>query len=296
MLADPAEIFRSDFRAECTERALVLTAVGIASVVTIDAGQCVLLVEAADHARALDELVSYERERRPPPTPPPPIALHPHAWLGCLLYALVVVGVALATGNGWWRPDAFDLGQLDAGRIQHGEWWRAWTCLTLHVDGEHLAANLAAGCWFGYLAARLIGVGHAWGLTVVGAGIANLIEALLGPASHLSVGASTAVFTALGLLSAYAWRQPGRTTQRWASRWAPLVGGVVLLGWTGSGGDNAAQVDVVAHVLGFGVGVGLGVLAARAAAQRLLARCPQWLSGLLALAILGTAWGRALIS
>ena len=39
------------------------------------------------------------------------------------------------------------------------------------------------------------------------AAAANLLNAFVQPASHLSVGASTAVFATLGLLSAYAWRR-----------------------------------------------------------------------------------------
>src|SRR5262249_29176043 len=155
----------------------------------------------------------------------------------------------------------------------------------------HLAANAAAGAWFGYLASRLLGVGNAWFLTVLGAGVANGIEAILGPSSHRAVGASTAVFTALGLLSAYTWRVRLAYPQRLALRWAPLVAGIVLLGWTGTGGESLEQtgkpsgesVDVAAHVLGFAVGLLLGAGAAIAPVSRMLNRMPQWLAGLLAL-------------
>jgi membrane associated rhomboid family serine protease len=173
--------------------------------------------------------------------------------------------------------------------------------LTLHLDGAHLAANIGAGVWFCYLAAAQIGSGSAWLLIVTGAAAANLIEALLGPPSHLSVGASTAVFTALGLLAAHSWRLRSSYRQRWAVRWAPLVAGVVLLGWFGSGGggeDSAAptQIDIVAHAIGFAVGGLLGALAAQPRARQVLARVPQWLSGLAALASIVTAWGFALAS
>ncbi len=64
-----------------------------------------------------------------------------------------------AVAGGFWRLDAFDLGAIDAARVQSGEWWRAWTALTLHVDASHLATNLGAGIWFGYLAGRQLGPG-----------------------------------------------------------------------------------------------------------------------------------------
>src|SRR5579872_2538267 len=262
MSDDAVEIFRSRGRAASDDRSFMLAAVGIPSTVAFDGGEFVLLVAAGHQLDATAHLRQYEIEtrNRPAPAPPPP-PLHPHAWLGSLLYLIVLFGVTLAIANGLWRLDAFDAGELDAGRIQGGQLWRAWTALTLHLEGPHLVANAVAGAWFGYLAGRLLGVGNAWLLVVAGAGVANLIEGYFGPAAHRSVGASTAVFTALGLLSAFSWRTRFKYPQRWASRWGPLIAGVILLGWTGTGGEaidspshgdqaGGSTVDVVAHALG----------------------------------------------
>jgi membrane associated rhomboid family serine protease len=205
--------------------------------------------------------------------------------------------VAWAVSSGAVRLDAFELGELDAARVQAGEWWRAWTALTLHLDGPHLAANLAAGTWFGYLAGRQVGSGTAWLLATTGAAAANLIEGLCGPPGHRAVGASTCVFSVLGMMSAYSWRERFAFPQRWARRWGPLVAGVILLGWTGSGGEGSdVDVDVVAHLGGFAAGALLGTAAALPRMQPLLQRVPQWLSGGAALASLGIAWGCALRS
>ncbi len=299
------DVFRSVRLAECNERAFMLYAVGIASAIARDSRGYVLLVDAPDSGVAREHLRLYEAERlnRPPPPPPPP-KLFEHAWAGSLSYALLITAVAAAISSGLGRLDAFYLGELDAALVRNGQWWRIWTALTLHVDGLHLATNMAFGVWFGYLASRVLGVGHAWFLTVLGAGFANWIEALLGPATHRSVGASTAVFTALGLLSAYSWRAQLAYPQRWALRWGPLIAGVVLLGWTGTGGESlegqakpgGETVDVAAHVLGFLVGLLLGAGAASAPAARMLYRVPQWLTGLLALSAIVAGWASALSS
>jgi membrane associated rhomboid family serine protease len=300
-----AEIFRSARVPECNERAFMLYAVGIASAIARDGTEFVLLVDLDDAPAALEHLRQYEIERLKPPPPPPPPKLHPHAWVGSLVYALVLIGVAFAISNGLWRLDAFDVGELNAGLVQKGQWWRVWTALTLHLDGPHLAANTVAGIWFGYLASRLIGVGNTWFLVVIGAGLANWIEGCFGPATHRSVGASTAVFTALGLLSAYSWRTRLAYPQRWALRWGPLIAGVVLLSWTGTGAESLDQpvsgnggqaVDVLAHALGFAVGLLAGAGAAFESAARMLNRVPQWLAGLLAVVPLAAAWIRALSS
>jgi rhomboid protease GluP len=301
-----AEIFRSARLADCNERAFMLYAVGIASAIAREGAGFLLLVEIADTAAASEHLRQYEVERlsKPPPPPPRP-KLHPHAWAGSLGYAGVLIGVAFAISNGLWRLDAFDVGELNSQLVQTGQWWRVWTALTLHLDGPHLTANTVAGIWFGYLASRLMGVGNAWLLVVLGAGLANWIEAYFGPPNHSSVGASTAVFTALGLLSAYSWRTRLAYPQRWASRWGPLIAGVILLSWTGTGGESLDQpagggqsvnvsVDVLAHALGFAVGLCAGAGVALGTASRVLDRVPQWFAGLLALVPLALAWIRAL--
>ncbi|HEX8782086.1 MAG TPA: rhomboid family intramembrane serine protease [Steroidobacteraceae bacterium] len=289
---DLVTVFRSAYRRQCNERLLVLTAVGVEAVITAAEGAFLLQVAPQDAGYAIRHLLQYEAENRPTPAPPPP-PVYAHAWVGCAIYVLVLVGVAWVLSNGLVRLDAFDLGELDAARVQTGEWWRAWTALTLHLDAPHLAANLGAGTWFGYLAARQMGSGTSWLITVTGAALANLLEGLLAPPEHRAVGASTAVFSALGAMSAYSWREHFALPQRWARRWGPLIAGVVLLGWTGAGGEGT-DVDVVAHVAGFAVGVLLGATAALPRSRLVLQRVPQWLTGAAALASLAIAWGCAL--
>ena len=271
----------------------MLTAVGISSSIAAEGGEFLLLVDPAEAARALMHLRQYESENRPVPTSAPPVNVHPNAWVGCLIYVVWLMGVAYVISNGLVRLDAFDVGELDAGRVQNGQWWRAWTALTLHLDGPHLAANLGAGVWFGYLAARQIGSGTAWFLIVTGAALANLLEGLFGPPAHHAVGASTAVFTALGLMAAHSWRERLQLPQRWALRWGPLIAGVILLGWTGSAGE---QTDLVAHAGGFVVGALLGAIAALPLPRRVLNAVPQWFAGLAALASMAVAWSCALLS
>src|SRR5262249_52167903 len=277
------------------ERLLVLPAMGMEGVVTHGVGEFLVQVAAADAADATRHLLQYEAENRPAAPPAPPPRPYRFAWVGCLGYVLVLLGVAWALSNGAVRLDAFELGELDAARVQAGPWWRAWTALTLHLDGPHLAANLAAGVWFGYLAGRQMGSGTAWLLTVSGGALANLLEGLLAPPEHRAVGASTAVFSALGAMAAYSWRERFALPQRWARRWGPLIAGVILLGWTGAGGEGT-DVDVVAHLAGFAVGALLRATGGLPRPQGVLQRVPQWLTGAAALASLVIAWACALSS
>lgn len=291
MLADAIEIYRSPVRKSCEERAFVLLAVGIPHELAQTVEGFSLWVEPSDLERARSHLLHYQQEsRRPAPRPAAPPPLYGRAWVGSALYAVVLLAVAVAVSSGWGRLDAFEAGELNAGLVRHGQWWRAWTALTLHLDAAHIAANLGAGAWFGYLAGRLVGPGTAWALVVVGAGAANWLEALLAAASHRAVGASTAVFTALGLMAAYSWRERRTLNLRPAQRYAPLFAGVILLGWLGTSGEHT---DVMAHLLGFAVGSALGALIAGARLQRLWRRLPQWVGGALALGVLAVAWACA---
>jgi hypothetical protein len=112
---------------------------------------------------------------------------------------------------------------------------------------------------------------------------------------HLSIGASTACFGALGILVGAEllarWMEP---QQR--SAWQlilPLGAGLGLLAYLGVG-DEGKTVDFMAHGWGFAVGIGEGVVAG---GLRLKERLPERLqaaAGLMALALIALAWALAL--
>jgi membrane associated rhomboid family serine protease len=251
-------------------------------------------VPHAQAAFALHHLWHYEQElRRRPRVAMPQARVFPHAWVGSALYVAVLVAVAVAVVRGWWRPDLFAAGMLDATAVQAGQWWRAFTALTLHVDIVHLMMNLGAGTAIGLFAGRQLGVGTAWLLTVLGAGLSNIIESILAAPAHQSVGASTAVFAALGLLAAHSWRTRSAVAPSTARRWAPLVAGVVLLGLLGTGASEELAdtgTNLIAHAFGFVIGGVLGAVAAAPAIAARLNAVPQWLSGAAAFALVAGAW------
>jgi membrane associated rhomboid family serine protease len=289
--APPGEavaVFRSFWRSACEERSLVLHAVGIGSQVAWLGRAWALLVPATDMAAALAQLEQYERENPPRRRPAPPEPLHRGAWLGSATYAAVILWVAFLAGGLALGADWLEAGALAVGATRSGEFWRAVTALTLHLDVGHLLANLGFGAVFGLLAGQLFGPGVAWATVLCAAAAANLLNAFVLPASHWSAGASTAVFATLGLLAAYSWRRRDGS-DRWAYRWAPLVAGVILLGFTGAGDE---RTDVMAHLTGFAMGVLAGV--AHAAWRVPRGPFAQVAAGLSALLALLCAWGLAL--
>jgi membrane associated rhomboid family serine protease len=288
-LVAPLEVYRSHWRPACEERAFMLHAVGIGSQVVPNGEFWSLVVSQDRAAAAVRHLRGYDREN------PPrrrvlalPEQMHAHAWIGPVAYTGVMLLVAWLAGQRAFGENWLKAGVLDTLAFRTGETWRAVTALTLHFDVAHLLSNLGFGAFFGWLASQLLGPGVAFGGAVAAAALANVLNASIQPANHVSAGASTMVFSMLGLLAAYAWRRRADSGERWAYRWAPLIAGTFLLGFTGVGGDNT---DVLAHLTGFATGTLAGWWLGR------LPRMPrdgvQWLAGTGALAAVTMAWWAA---
>jgi rhomboid protease GluP len=300
VMTEMIEVFHAPGRALCDDRAFMLSAVGIPSEIALEPTGYVVRVHHAQAAFAAHHLWRYEQElRRPRIAGSLPVAhAWPHAWVGSVIFIALLAAIAVVVVQGWWWPDTFSVGSLDAAAVQAGQWWRAFTALTLHLDIVHLVMNLGAGAAIGLLASRQIGAGSAWLLTVIGAGLANLAEALLSVPAHQSVGASTAVFAALGLLAAHSWRTRRVASHPTLRRWAPLIAGAALLGLLGTGASEQGMdtsTNLIAHAFGFVVGAVLGVVAARPGVASFLARLPQWMSGVITLGIVGFSWMLALM-
>ncbi len=277
--------------AECADWAFLLDAVGIPYERRTTATGASLWVEPEHHPRAAHELRHYLRENRRSPTAAVIWPNHPHALYGVIGYALVLIAVTLAVLTGAGSNNWKSAGVLDAGFLARGEWWRVLTALTLHGDVLHLFSNLAFGALFGYPAARLFGPGVAWFLILTGGGLAYGVDALLHPPQHHLLGASTAVFTALGLVATYGWRRHLQNWSKWMRRSAPLIGGIALLAFTGTGGENT---DILAHLAGFVVGSIIGAVCARLPMPTPGRYGVQWSAGFAALALVALAWTLAL--
>jgi len=286
------EVYRSYRRADCDERALVLAAVGVPSELVSLGDGFALLVPEESTATAATHLDAYREESLPRRPEPGPVSPHPGAWLGSAGYAIVLVSVAHCAAGDFLGFDWFASGELVAGLLRTGELWRVVTALTLHADFFHLIANLSFGMLFGYLAGQLLGPGIAWASIVAAGAFGNLLDALLMPATHHAIGASTAVFATLGLLAAYSWRRRSGRGARWPYRWAPLGAAVAMLAFVGAGGE---RTDVLAHLTGLFAGAALGAIYGSLPVFTSNRALPQLSAGASALAAVVGAWVLALI-
>jgi membrane associated rhomboid family serine protease len=278
---------------QAEEASFVLRALGIEHQLTQLESRWQLSVPAENAAQASEELESYRAESRlDPQHGPVRLAEVDRGWAGVAGYAAVVLMAAIAANQQLFGAPWVASGRLEVDRVLAGEWWRPVTALTLHVDAAHLASNLVFGGFFGLYAGRYLGSGLAWLCILAGGTLGNALNALIQPAGHRAVGASTAVFAALGLLAAYTWRRGFFRRTHWKRRVAPLTAALGLLAFLGTGGGVDGQVDIMAHLTGFLAGLSIGALLAggdlprRAGAQRASAG--------LAAAILIGAWVWAL--
>lgn len=286
----PEIVFRARGRRDCAEVALLLEAVGLRAVVHELDGDCLVIVAPHEAGRARREIDAWRAENRVQPEAPPRQPLG-GGLRGVVGYVLVVVLVALAVANFAFDRDWLTGGRIDGAAMRAGEWWRALTALTLHADLEHLAANIFFGGLFGGFSGRYLGSGIAWLLVLLAGALGNVVNVLILGPGHRAIGASTAVFAALGLLGSLGWAGRRHSVRGWIYRFGPIVAAVALLAYTGAGGE---RTDVGAHIWGFAAGLGAGWLAAfipRAVLQRAVV---QALAGLAALGALAVAWLLAL--
>ena len=258
----PEDLAEAGFYAtarEGFEHGLVVLAMGQGYWLMPDEGGYRLLVEPQSIEPVRDQLSRFDRESigwPPLPADSAPPARQ-FALITPLLWALSILAVFWEQNHspGRWE----DFGAVDARAIfHHGEWWRLGTALFLHADLEHLLSNLFFGVFVFSTVLTTIGRGRGWLLLAAASIGGNLAAAALNySASYHSLGASTAIFAGLGLLTGRAVRalRRGGRPHPWRGVWVPLAAGVTLLALYGAGGR---EVDAVAHVTGFAAGLALG--------------------------------------
>ena len=242
-------------RAAAEQQALVLAAVGISSRLVMADGAAALYVAPLEAARARHELSLYVRENTPPRRPPRPVVAALYRVDGALAYAAVLLFFFAVARRQALSIDWVAAGAAQAGLIQDGAWWRTITALCLHLELDHLLSNLAFGAVAGVLVAQLVGTGLGWLAILLAGALGNGLNAALHSPMHSAIGASTAVFAALGILSGHAWTVRAVPWRGGIRRWAPIGAGIMLLAFLGFGGE---RTDIGAHVSGFAIGAATG--------------------------------------
>ena len=256
-MKDPSEVVlrvTPDYRL-ADEWALVLITQGLSPSLHHDEGGVVLSVPAAEVEMALAGLAAYEKENTAP------VKNQNRADdFASLIAGIVVAGVLILSHavTVRWKEAApwFDQGSAEASRILDGELWRTFTALTLHADLVHLFSNAVATAIFVTALSSIVGAGLAFALIVLAGACGNLANALMQGASHISVGASTAIFGTVGVLGTLGLVRRRREPARRRRAWIPIAAALGLLAMLGTG---TGRTDLLAHLFGFFCGALLGV-------------------------------------
>ena len=268
---------------------LALVAQGLSPTLSRTREGLVLSVPEEEVERALAGLSAYERENPPklrerdePADPPDLVAGALVAGILLLFFFITAIGDPTAQ----W----LERGSADADRILHGELWRTVTALSLHANLPHVLSNaIGITIFLGALSSTL-GAGLASALILLAGAGGNLANALLHGSAHVSIGASTSVFGAVGMLGGLGLGRRGRSKAPKPRAWVPVAAALALLAMLGTGGE---RVDVLAHLFGFVFGGVLGLLfglfTPRPPGLRI-----QWASGSAALAVFIACWLLAL--
>jgi len=264
------------------EYALVLATAGIEGRLEAEGGGWVVLVPStlAEQARAALAAYDGDAANLDDDAEPPRSA-------ASLVMSAVILAVYAATGpRAAWR-DAFRAGSAVAERIVAGEWWRTATALTLHADEAHVLGNAFIGLIFTTPVCRFLGPGLGPALILATGVVGNLLAAIVRRTASSSIGASTALFGAVGILCGRAAVRAARRRTPGRPPWMPLGAGVALLALLGT----SESADLLAHLTGFLVGLPLGAMTARMPRP---GRRAQALLAAGSAALVGVSWALAL--
>jgi membrane associated rhomboid family serine protease len=241
----------TDFR-RAMDLSLVLDQEGIAHELRgVGEEQWALAIDDDDAVRAEAVLAAFELENPlRPRAPEKPLPMAGAVACG-LVFFLAVLAIHVWTGPQSASSEWFERGSADAAAILRGEWWRTVTALTLHGDAGHAVGNAVLGGLLLALLARAVGPGVASALVLLSGVAGTLAAAWLVRRDFVSIGASTAVFGALGALAAF--------PQHRRRPWIPLGAGLALLAFLGT----SKRADLAGHLCGFLAGLLLGAVASR---------------------------------
>jgi len=241
-------------------QALVLDSRSIPCLIKPEGSVWQLLVPEERLDEAHNELRLYSDKNRnwPPSLPPSRTLVENTLPTICVLILLAtfhnITLIGLSSADMGFI-DLQALGMAHASAILDGQWWRLVTALTLHANLLHLASNLTIGGAFIIFLCKELGSGLSWSLLLTTGILGNLVNAIVQSPDHRSVGASTAVFGAVGILSTISMMRYRRhLLKRW---FIPVAAGLALLALLGAEGK---QTDLGAHLFGFIFGILCGTI------------------------------------
>lgn len=276
--------------AAAKELSLVLTALGINHRLNGGGHQQRLWVADGDGDRAREALASYVRENSSETKVDATLTpRYGRSWAGLWMAIVILIVHAAAAGEGGQGVYVRAFGASAEG-ILSGELHRTATALLLHADGGHLAGNMVGCLIFGTAVCAWMGSGVGVLLILISGMAGNWLSAVVYQSGHTAIGASTAVFGALGILAAHQFIskiKQNKIKRRGKGRraWLPLAAALALLGFLGA----SPRSDLLAHLFGLLAGLGIGAVITLIVSK--VPKAPvQYICLCLSVALLVVAW------
>lgn len=245
-----------------------------------------ILVDIRNETKANHVLLLYREENEPQEGIEPFLEKFNKTTSGLFIATLLLtVHLKTSTSDAYHTEIVQRFGS-SAEQIVNGSWHLCVTALFIHGDALHLAGNMVGIALFCSAVVSICGLGAGWLIILFSGTAGNLANAFFYQTHHISIGASTAVFGAVGILSAI---RATRLLKEKAPRikaLLPVGAGLALLGLLGS----SEQTDVMAHFFGFCAGGLLGAIDVQFFKNAHSNNDLQWILLVLAVAIVAMSW------
>jgi rhomboid protease GluP len=242
--------------AQANRYGLILTACGILFHTQKTGNTWNILVDESNTNKTIKIVDAYLAENQPVSPFQNTLSLQsPRAYTGLWISAVIIstyLAIILSTESRLFMATF----QSSVVRIMDGEYYRTVTSLFLHANAGHLIGNVIGISIFGTVVCRITGWGVGMLMILLSGGLGNLLNAFMYRFGHISIGASTAVFGAIGILSGYLFLVKFRQIQIKRTSWLPIGGSLALLAILSTG----EHTDVTAHLYGMIVGLFFGIL------------------------------------
>ncbi|MBU0996297.1 MAG: rhomboid family intramembrane serine protease [Proteobacteria bacterium] len=234
---------------------LIFSAAGIPHKVFHSQDGFTILIHEMDYEKATHNLIRYFEEN---PLQPDEKILNPVEYpksptgifTALFIFLSHVIPVLVLD-----RTAYVDIYAASSQRIVTGELYRAVTALFLHDGPVHLLSNMAGMAIFGSIACSVSGWGAGIFMILMTGVLGNLLTALFyADIWHRSIGASTAVFGAVGIFTGWEFRSRLKISMNRFRVFLPLGSAIALLGFFSSGKNT----DIMSHLLGCISGVVAG--------------------------------------
>jgi membrane associated rhomboid family serine protease len=236
---------------------LVLSASGLSHRISQDINGWSVWVDTAYYQQARKVMLDYfnENQEKPDSYEEEDIKVQRDSIISSLLVAAALLACHIGVMFSSSSREIINRFGASAANILDGEYFRTVSALMLHSDEVHLAGNMVGIFIFGTAVSSVAGWGLGWLMILLSGTFGNLVNAIMYESAHVSIGASTAVFGAIGILTGYQILKI-RKKKGAIRAWIPLACGLALLGLLGSGG---VRVDIMAHLFGFCCGIFFGL-------------------------------------